>query len=164
MFKSIALTTTRLSTNRSRDRKEDTAPNQMLNYGYTVLAALCHRSLLIHGHTPALGVKHATRYRSTPLVFDLIKKDEDKQLLNLLMTGTVVGRPFAAPPGTPPGKVENLRRAFDATMKDPEFLAEAQRATMDVNPMRGADMEAFLRGLYAMPKALVDRAAQAIRR
>ena len=57
----------------SRDRKEDTAPNQMLNYGYTVLAALCHRSLLIHGLTPSLGVNHKPRYRSTPLVFDLME-------------------------------------------------------------------------------------------
>lgn len=56
-----------------RDRNEDTPPNQMLNYGYTVLGALCHRSLIIHGLTTALGVKHATRYRSTPLVFDLME-------------------------------------------------------------------------------------------
>lgn len=56
-----------------RDRKENTAPNQMLNYGYTVLGALCHRSLLIHGLSPTLGVKHTTRYKSTPLVFDLIE-------------------------------------------------------------------------------------------
>jgi CRISPR-associated protein Cas1 len=56
-----------------RDRKEDTAPNQMLNYGYTVLAALCHRSLIVHGLTPSLGVKHMPRYRSTPLVFDLME-------------------------------------------------------------------------------------------
>lgn len=57
----------------SRDRKENTPPNQMLNYGYTVLAALCHRALLVHGLTPALGVKHMTRYRSDPLVYDLME-------------------------------------------------------------------------------------------
>jgi CRISP-associated protein Cas1 len=57
----------------SRDRKENTAPNQMLNYGYTVLGALCHRSLLVHGLTPALGVFHGTRYRSLPLVYDLME-------------------------------------------------------------------------------------------
>lgn len=56
-----------------RDRKEDTEPNKMLNYGYTVLGALCHRSLIIHGLTPSLGVKHMPRYRSTPLVFDLME-------------------------------------------------------------------------------------------
>ena len=57
----------------SRDRKEDTAPNQMLNYGYTVLGALCHRGLLVHGLMPTLGVKHMVRYQSTPLVFDLME-------------------------------------------------------------------------------------------
>ena len=67
IFLLIAGTSTR------RDRKENTAPNQMLNYGYTVLAALCHRSLIVHGLTTALGVQHATRYRSTPLVFDLME-------------------------------------------------------------------------------------------
>ena len=60
-------------TSTKRDRKENTAPNQMLNYGYTVLAALCHRSLIVHGLTTALGVQHATRYRSTPLVFDIME-------------------------------------------------------------------------------------------
>jgi tripartite-type tricarboxylate transporter receptor subunit TctC len=57
-----------------------------------------------------------------------------------------------------------LRAAFDRTMQDPEFRAEAQRAKMDVNPMQGAEMESFLRELYAMPKDLVDKAALAIRK
>jgi len=56
-----------------RDRKEDTAPNQMLNYGYAVLSALCHRSLIVHGLVPQLGVHHKPRYRSDPLVYDLME-------------------------------------------------------------------------------------------
>ena len=56
-----------------RDRKQDTAPNQMLNYGYAVLAALCHRSLLVHGLLPQLGVHHKARYRTDPLVYDLME-------------------------------------------------------------------------------------------
>ncbi len=56
-----------------RDRKQDTAPNQMLNYGYAVLAALCHRSLIVHGLLPQLGVHHMARYRSDPLVYDLME-------------------------------------------------------------------------------------------
>ncbi|HVM50259.1 MAG TPA: type II CRISPR-associated endonuclease Cas1 [Candidatus Acidoferrum sp.] len=56
-----------------RDRKQDTAPNQMLNYGYAVLAALCHRSLIVHGLLPQLGVHHMARYRSEPLVYDLME-------------------------------------------------------------------------------------------
>jgi len=57
----------------SRDRKENTAPNQMLNYGYTVLGALCHRSLLVHGLSPTLGVHHTTRYQADPLVYDAME-------------------------------------------------------------------------------------------
>lgn len=56
-----------------RDRKADTAPNRMLNYGYTVLAALCHRSLLVHGLSPQIGVHHLPRFRNEPLVYDLME-------------------------------------------------------------------------------------------
>lgn len=56
-----------------RDRKADSTPNQMLNYGYAVLAALCHRSLIIHGLSPLLGVQHKPRYRAHPLVYDLME-------------------------------------------------------------------------------------------
>ncbi len=56
-----------------RDRKENTPPNQMLNYGYAVLAALCHRSLIVHGLLPQLGVHHLPRNRSDPLVYDLME-------------------------------------------------------------------------------------------
>lgn len=57
----------------TRDRKLDTPPNRMLNYGYTVLATLCHRALLVHGLNPLLGVGHLPRYRSAPLVYDLME-------------------------------------------------------------------------------------------
>ncbi len=60
-------------TGTKRDRKENTPPNQMLNYGYAVLAALCHRSLIIHGLLPQLGVHHKPRYRAEPLVYDLME-------------------------------------------------------------------------------------------
>ncbi len=66
-FPSIGWTATK------RDRKENTAPNQMLNYGYAVLAALCHRSLIIHGLLPQIGVHHKARYRADPLVYDLME-------------------------------------------------------------------------------------------
>lgn len=60
-------------TGSKRDRKEDTAPNRMLNYGYAVLAALCHRSLIVHGLLPQIGVHHKPRYRADPLVYDLME-------------------------------------------------------------------------------------------
>ena len=66
-FPSIGWTATR------RDRRDDNAPNQMLNYGYAVLAALCHRSLIVHGLLPQMGVHHMPRNRSDPLVYDLME-------------------------------------------------------------------------------------------
>lgn len=56
-----------------RDRKLNTPPNRMLNYGYTVLATLVHRALLVHGLNPLLGVCHMPRYRSAPLVYDVME-------------------------------------------------------------------------------------------
>jgi len=57
----------------SRDQTADNPPNLMLNYGYTVLATLCHRALLIHGLSPLLGVGHVPRYRADALVYDLME-------------------------------------------------------------------------------------------
>lgn len=56
-----------------RDRKQESPPNRMLNYGYAVLAALCHRSLVIHGLSPLLGVHHKPRYGAHPLVYDIME-------------------------------------------------------------------------------------------
>ena len=56
-----------------RERKEENTPNQMLNYGYAVLASLCHRALIIYGLSPLLGVKHTTRYQAHPLVYDIME-------------------------------------------------------------------------------------------
>lgn len=57
----------------TRDRKLATPPNRMLNYGYAVLATLCHRGLLVHGLNPLLGVGHLPRYRASPLVYDIME-------------------------------------------------------------------------------------------
>ncbi len=60
-------------TGTKRERAQETPPNQMLNYGYAVLAALCHRALIVYGLSPLLGVKHTTRYHAHPLVYDLME-------------------------------------------------------------------------------------------
>lgn len=73
----------------SRDRKVENAPNQMLNYGYAVLAALCHRSLLIHGLSPLLGVQHTTRYHADPLVYDLM--EPYRPIVDLMLAEFMVG-------------------------------------------------------------------------
>jgi tripartite-type tricarboxylate transporter receptor subunit TctC len=105
-----------------------------------------------------LGRQKSSDLPNVPLISDLLSKSEDKQLFDLLTVGTVVGRPFALPPGTPSGLVTMLRRAFDATMVDPDFLAEGQKTNSEINPTTGDDVQRIIAGAYATPKPVVDRA------
>jgi tripartite-type tricarboxylate transporter receptor subunit TctC len=66
------------------------------------------------------------------------------------------------PPGTPKDMVTIVRRAFDATLKDPLFLADADKALLEVDPVSGETMEQALQDAYATPKALIQKAAELI--
>lgn len=93
-----------------------------------------------------------------PLVMDLAKTDEQKQVLELIFSRQVLGRPFVAPPGLPAARVKTLRDAFDATMKDKAFLAEADKQQMEITPVGGAEIERLIARIYQTPKAVVQRA------
>jgi len=97
-----------------------------------------------------------------PLVLDLARTDEQRQILKLVLTSQETARPFAAPPGVPADRAAALRAAFDATMKDPEFLAEARKLNLDINPLPGAAITSLLTELYAMPRSVIEKAAQAV--
>ena len=71
-----------------------------------------------------------------------------------------MGRPFLMPPGTPKEYVELMRKAFDATLKDPAFLADAERSRLEVDPVTGAQMEKMIKQAFETPKALIERAAK----
>ncbi|MEA2936718.1 MAG: hypothetical protein QOC56_222, partial [Alphaproteobacteria bacterium] len=68
-----------------------------------------------------------------------------------------MARPFAAPPGVPPNKAALLRRAFDATMTDPEFLADAAKIQADVQPSSGEDVQKLVTRIYQTPRPVVER-------
>ena len=74
----------------------------------------------------------------------------------------LLSRPFAAPPGIPADRKSALVTAFEQTMRDPEFLAEAEKLNMDVNPLDSKRMEHLIAELYATPRDVVEKAAQAI--
>ncbi len=78
--------------------------------------------------------------KHVPLWLDLAKSDDDKQAMNLLLSRLEAGRPFFLPPGVPENRVIALRRAFDATLKDPAFLAEANKAKLEIDPMTGEEL------------------------
>ncbi len=106
------------------------------------------------------GNKPQAGLADVPLVVDLATTAEDRALIELLFFPQEMGRPFVMPPGTPTELVNTIRRAFDATMKDPAFLAEAKKSLFDINPLTGEQMEAILRRAYATPKAMVRRAGE----
>jgi tripartite-type tricarboxylate transporter receptor subunit TctC len=105
-----------------------------------------------------IALEKSPELADVPLALDLIQKPEDKQLLQLVTIGTVTGRPFAAPPGTPPGKVENLRRALAETVQDPAFIADAASIQAEVSPMLGLQIQDIITRAYATPKPVIERA------
>jgi len=97
-----------------------------------------------------------------PLVTEVTKTREQLQIVKLFLTSQEMARPFAAPPDIPADRKAALIAAFDRTMKDPEFLAEARKLNMDVNPLSAQTMDELIAELYATPKSVLEKAAQAI--
>jgi tripartite-type tricarboxylate transporter receptor subunit TctC len=91
---------------------------------------------------------------------DLAKNDDDRRVLRLIVGWTIMGRPFLAPPGIPEERKLALRRAFDLTMSDTAFLADAAKLRLDISAIRGVAIEQFLQDAYGTPRPLVERAAK----
>jgi tripartite-type tricarboxylate transporter receptor subunit TctC len=92
-----------------------------------------------------------------PLMLDLAKTSGDRQALAMLFGRTVYGRPYFLPPDVPAERVTALRRAFDATMKDPDFIAEATRIGFALDPLTGEEVQALVADLANTPPAIVAR-------
>jgi tripartite-type tricarboxylate transporter receptor subunit TctC len=93
-------------------------------------------------------------------VTELVANPEDRQAIEFLSFQQEMGRPFLMPPGTPAHLVAIMRRAFDDTMKDPAFLANAEKVLMEVDPMTGEEMQRVITKAFATPKPLLQRALQ----
>ena len=74
-------------------------------------------------------------------LYDYARSDEDRQVFDLIFGALVLGRMYITPPDIPPTRLTALRRAFDATVKDPEFLAEAARTKLTVGPLPGEELQ-----------------------
>ena len=96
-----------------------------------------------------------------PLVINFAKTDEARKIIQAVVHSVgPTARPYVLPPGTPKERVEILRKAFMATMKDPEFLADAQKAKLDVNPLDGAELERNVKEVFNLDAALVPKARE----
>ncbi len=110
-----------------------------------------------------IGLKKDRDLPNAPLFLDVVKGDAEREpVARFLSLTTAVSRPLAAPPGVPDERVALLRKAFDETMKDAEFLVEAERLSIDVDPMTGAEVQDAIRQILATPKDVIARTQAAL--
>jgi len=99
-----------------------------------------------------------------PLMVDLAPNDTARSVFELITITGELGRPFVAPPGLPAERVATLRKAFDATMKDPEFLADAATAQKEIHPIGWEEMEKLVQRVLSSPKGATDLLKSALAR
>ena len=109
-----------------------------------------------------LALTKSPELPDVPLVTDFATTDRQRQILRLVFSRQAMARPFAAPPGVPADRADALRAAFDATMADPDFIAEAKQRGLEVNPVTGAAIDALLDELYQTPPDIVAEARATI--
>jgi tripartite-type tricarboxylate transporter receptor subunit TctC len=97
-----------------------------------------------------------------PLLVEFATNDRQRQILKMVLSRQTMGRPFAAPPGLSEERKQALRNAFDRTMKDPEFLAEAKARGQEVDPVSGAEIDRLVGELYRTPADVIAEARAAI--
>ena len=96
-----------------------------------------------------------------PTAVELARNDEEKQVLSAIMVAAEVGSAFFTTPGVPPERLAALRRAFDATMKDPEFLADAKKVRLTVGPMTGEALQKLVASVSALKPDMLAKVRHA---
>jgi tripartite-type tricarboxylate transporter receptor subunit TctC len=109
-----------------------------------------------------IALKGAPDLTHVPLVANFARTDRDRRILQLVLSRQQMAWPFAAPPDLPQDRAAALRAAFDATMKDPEYLAETKQRGLEVNPMTGAEIDTLIGELYATPPESIAATKAAI--
>ena len=103
------------------------------------------------------GLKRHPDLADVPTMLELATSDPDRQALTMLFARTEYGRPYFVPPEVPAARVEALRRAFDATMRDPAFVSDAAKLQLEIDPMTGEAVQALVGDLAATPPDVVAR-------
>jgi tripartite-type tricarboxylate transporter receptor subunit TctC len=105
-----------------------------------------------------VALKRAADLPDVPTMVELAKNETDKQIMSFISADTAISRAFVTTPDVPPERLAALRRAFDATMKDPEFLADAAKVQMDISPMTGEEAQKVATATVESSQEVRDRA------
>ena len=108
------------------------------------------------------GMKSYAGHSDVPLALDLARTEEERELMELVFVPQTFARPFAAPPGVPKDRVAALRKAFADTTHDAQFLADAEKAQLEIDLVTGEEIDAILARIYKTPKAVIERAKAAM--
>jgi tripartite-type tricarboxylate transporter receptor subunit TctC len=105
-----------------------------------------------------IGLEKEPELPDVPLLLDLAHNDTERAVYELISADSMIARPFAAPPGVPAERVAVLRQAFDRSMQDADFRAEAEKAQATVSPVPGARVAEIVRRIVTVPQAILDTA------
>ncbi|MFL6797418.1 MAG: Bug family tripartite tricarboxylate transporter substrate binding protein [Xanthobacteraceae bacterium] len=108
------------------------------------------------------GIRKQPELPEVPSAAELVTAAKQRQILDLILIGQAMARPFAAPPAIPVDRKQALIAGFDRATSDPDFLAEAAKLNLDVNPVAAAKLDALMAKAYATPKDVLGSAAKAM--
>jgi tripartite-type tricarboxylate transporter receptor subunit TctC len=108
------------------------------------------------------GLHRDPELANAPTMLEFAKTDVDRAALTMMFARTEYGRPYFVPPGVPAARVEALRRAFDATMKDPDFIADAAQLQLELSPATGEEVQALVGKLAGTPADIAARVRAAL--
>ncbi len=111
-----------------------------------------------------MGARKSAEFGDIPSVFDYAKTDDDRAVMEVFFKSLVLGRPLAAPPGMPQDRLAALRSAFAATLKDKDFMAEANKVGLDIDPATADEVQGLLQHFATFAPGIFEKARQAIGR
>jgi len=110
-----------------------------------------------------MGMTRGSTFPDVPTAIEAMTTPDHKRVFEIVFTDQVMGRPFLLPPGVPLDRVRALRAAFDATMRDEGFLAEAKAQRMDIDPIAGEAINALLERVYSSPPGVIERLRELVK-
>ena len=130
--------------------------------GYSSLPTNWRVNNLINVLVRLVPTLTANMPKGVPYAGDLVASERDRSVLKLLTNPAQLGKPVVAARGVPADRVAILRTAFEATMRDPELLAEADKLKVDISPRTAAEASAIIEEIFSMPKDVVEAAKKVI--
>lgn len=110
-----------------------------------------------------LALERDARHPDTPTILEALNNNQDKQIVELLLSRLLLGRPFIAPPGIPTERAAILRKAFRSAIEDPELIAEAEKTRLAIDPIWGEEAQKIISAMYKTDPAIIEKVSKVIR-